>query len=102
MCIRDSSVAAGEGLAEIMKGLGASIIISGGQSMNPSVEEFVDAVNSNIAEKYIILPNNSNIVLAAAQVKKMLGDRVEIVPTVNTPQGLSVLMACLLYTSRCV
>lgn len=87
------SVAAGEGLAEIMKGLGASIIISGGQSMNPSVEEFVDAVNSNIAEKYIILPNNSNIVLAAAQVKKMLGDRVEIVPTVNTPQGLSVLMA---------
>lgn len=87
------SVAAGEGLAEIMKGLGASIIISGGQSMNPSVEEFVDAINSNIAEKYIILPNNSNIVLAAAQVKKMLGDRVEIVPTVNTPQGLSVLMA---------
>lgn len=87
------SVAAGEGLAEIMKGLGASIIISGGQSMNPSVEEFVDAINSNIAEKYIILPNNSNIVLAAAQVKKMLGARVEIVPTVNTPQGLSVLMA---------
>ena len=87
------SVAAGDGLAEIMKGLGASIIISGGQSMNPSVEEFVDAVNSNIAEQYIILPNNSNIVLAAAQVKKMLGDKVEIVPTVNTPQGLAALMA---------
>ena len=87
------SVAAGDGLAEIMKGLGTSIIISGGQSMNPSVEEFVDAVNSNIAEQYIILPNNSNIVLAAAQVKKMLGDKVEIVPTVNTPQGLAALMA---------
>ncbi|MBP2631071.1 MAG: hypothetical protein H6Q70_1699 [Firmicutes bacterium] len=87
------TVAAGDGLADIMKNLGAHITILGGQSMNPAVEEFIDAVHRDIAEKYIILPNNSNIILAAAQVKKLLGDRVEIVPTVNTPQGLAALVA---------
>lgn len=87
------TVAAGDGLADIMKNLGAHMTILGGQSMNPAVEEFIDAVHSDIAEKYIILPNNSNITLAAAQVKKLLGDRVEIVPTVNTPQGLAALVA---------
>lgn len=87
------SIAAGDGLARIMKELGAAITISGGQSMNPAVEEFIDAVHQDIAEKYIILPNNSNIVLAAAQVKKLLGDQVEIVPTMNTPQGLAALVA---------
>lgn len=87
------TVAAGDGLADIMKNLGAHMTILGGQSMNPAVEEFIDAVHRDIAEKYIILPNNSNIILAAAQVKKLLGDRVEIVPTVNTPQGLAALVA---------
>lgn len=87
------TVAAGDGLADIMKNLGAHMTIFGGQSMNPAVEEFIDAVHRDIAEKYIILPNNSNIILAAAQVKKLLGDRVEIVPTVNTPQGLAALVA---------
>lgn len=87
------AVAAGNGLADMMKSLGADIVISGGQSMNPAVEEFIDAVHQDIAEKYIVLPNNSNIILAAAQVKKLLGDRVEIVSTTNTPQGLAALVA---------
>ncbi|WP_199883813.1 DAK2 domain-containing protein [Anaerosinus massiliensis] len=87
------AVAAGDGLADMMKSLGADIVISGGQSMNPAVEEFIDAVHQDIAEKYIVLPNNSNIILAAAQVKKLLGDRVEIVSTTNTPQGLAALVA---------
>lgn len=87
------SVAAGDGLAGIMENLGAHITIAGGQSMNPAVEEFIDAVHSDVAEKYIILPNNSNIILAAVQVKKLLGDRVEVVSTVNTPQGLAALVA---------
>ena len=87
------SVAAGPGIEKMMKELGAELIIAGGQSMNPSVEEFMDAVHSDLAEKYIILPNNRNIILAAAQVKKLLGDRVEVVSTVNTPQGLAALMA---------
>jgi hypothetical protein len=87
------SVAAGEGLAQMMLDLGAAIIIHGGQSMNPPVEEFVDAVHRGNADHYIILPNNKNIILVATQVKKLLGDVVEIVPTVNVPQGLAALVA---------
>lgn len=87
------SVAAGPGLAEIMMQMGASSIIMGGQTMNPPVEDFIDAVQQGNGEKYIILPNNKNIILAAQQVKKMLGDRIEVVPTANVPQGLAALMA---------
>lgn len=87
------TVAAGEGLAAMMGQLGADIIIKGGQTMNPPVEDFVEAIHQGTAEKYIILPNNKNIILAAAQVKKLLGDKVEIVPTANVPQGLAALVA---------
>jgi len=87
------SVAAGQGLADIMKQMGAGTIIMGGQTMNPPVEEFIDAVHRGNGEKYIILPNNKNILLAVAQAKKLLGDRVEIVPTANVPQGLAALVA---------
>lgn len=87
------SVAAGPGLGEIMSQMGADIVIMGGQTMNPPVEDFIDAVHQGNAEKYIILPNNKNIILAVEQVKKLLGDRVEIVPTANVPQGLAALVA---------
>ena len=87
------SVAAGEGLIAIMRQLGANSIISGGQTLNPPVEEFITAVHNGAAEQYIILPNNKNIVLAAAQVKKLLGDQVAIVPTTNIPQGLAAILA---------
>lgn len=87
------SVASGEGIAGMMRQMGAGIIIAGGQTMNPAVEEFVAAIHSGLADRYIILPNNSNIVLAAAQVKKLVGDRAEVVPTVNIPQGLAALVA---------
>jgi DAK2 domain fusion protein YloV len=87
------SVAAGQGLADIMKQMGAGTVIMGGQTMNPPVEDFIDAVHRGNGEKYIILPNNKNILLAVAQAKKLLGNRVEIVPTTNVPQGLAALMA---------
>lgn len=87
------SVAAGQGLADIMRQMGAGTVIMGGQTMNPPVEDFIDAVHRGSGEKYIILPNNKNILLAVAQAKKLLGDRVEIVPTTNVPQGLAALMA---------
>ena len=87
------SVAPGEGIARIMRQLGAAIIIAGGQTMNPPVEDFVTAIHSGKADKYMILPNNKNIILAAQQVKKLVGDRVEFLPTVNVPQGLAALMA---------
>lgn len=87
------SVVVGDGLADIMRNLGADIIISGGQTMNPPVEDFISAVHEEAADHYIILPNNKNIILAAMQVKKLLGDRVEIVSTRSVPQGLAALMA---------
>jgi dihydroxyacetone kinase-like predicted kinase len=77
----------------MLRQLGASAIVSGGQTMNPPVEEFIAAIHSGDAERYIILPNNKNIVLAAKQVKKLLGDRVEVVPTVDVQQGLAALLA---------
>ena len=87
------AVSPGEGLSAMLRQLGASAIVSGGQTMNPPVEEFIAAIHSGDAERYIILPNNKNIVLAAKQVKKLLGDRVEVVPTVDVQQGLAALLA---------
>lgn len=87
------SVTAGQGFEKMMRDLGAKLILSGGQSMNPSVEEFMDAMHAGAAENYIILPNNRNVVLAAAQAKKLLGDRAEVVPALNMPQGIAALMA---------
>lgn len=86
------SVVAGEGLEQMMRDLGA-VIISGGQTMNPPVEEFIDAVHTAGAKEYIILPNNKNIILAAAQAKKLLGDHVKVIPTVSITQGMAALLA---------
>lgn len=87
------TVAAGEGIAKMMHELGAAEIISGGQSMNPSVEAFVNAVENGGCEAYIILPNNKNIILAAEQVRKLLGaSKISYVPTTNLAQGLAALL----------
>lgn len=87
------TVAAGDGLAEMMHKMGASEIIHGGQSMNPSVEAFVNAIENGRCEQYIILPNNKNIILAAEQVKKLLGEaNVTFIPTTNFAQGLAALL----------
>ncbi|MCE5286048.1 MAG: DAK2 domain-containing protein [Pelosinus sp.] len=87
------SVGAGAGIEEIMRSLGADVIVSGGQTMNPSVEDLVGVVHSGSADKYIIMPNNKNIILAALQARKLLPDKVEVVETANIPQGLAALMA---------
>lgn len=87
------TVAAGDGIAEMMHKLGAAEIISGGQSMNPPVEDFVSAIENGSCEQYIILPNNKNIILAAEQVKKLLGNNnVAYVPTTNLAQGMAALL----------
>lgn len=87
------AVAAGSGIATIMHQLGAGEIISGGQSMNPPVEAFIKVIENGSAEQYIILPNNKNIILAAEQVKKLLGAaQVDYVPTTNLAQGLAALL----------
>lgn len=87
------SVAPGDGLAQIMLSLGADEIVHGGQTMNPPVEEFIRMIEGGKAEQYILLPNNKNIVLAAGQVKKLLGDKVEVVSTLNIAQGMAALTA---------
>lgn len=87
-------MAAGSGIAQIMLAQGVDEIISGGQSMNPPVEEFVHAIENGAYSKYIILPNNKNIVLAAQQAQKLLGaDRVSYVPTINLAQGIAAVLA---------
>lgn len=87
------TVAAGDGLAKIMHEMGAAEVISGGQSMNPPVEAFVDAIENGSCEQYIILPNNKNIILAAEQVRKLLGaSKVSFVPSTNLAQGLAALL----------
>ena len=87
------TVAAGDGIAKIMHEYGAAEIISGGQSMNPPVEDFVNAIEAGSYEQYIILPNNKNIILAAEQARKLLGDsKVAFIPTTNLAQGLTALM----------
>ena len=89
------SVAAGDGLVNLFKDLRVDVIINGGQTMNPSTEDFVEAVKSLNVEHVIILPNNSNIILAAQQVKDIFVDRqISVIPTSTIPQGLS---ACMMF-----
>ena len=87
------AVSVGEGLSEIFKGIGADYIIEGGQTMNPSTEDMLEAIEKVHAETVYILPNNKNIILAAEQVKKLLGAaQVDYVPTTNLAQGLAALL----------
>lgn len=89
------TVAAGEGLANMFKELRADIVISGGQTMNPSTEDFVEAIKQVNAEHIFILPNNSNIVLAAQQAAAVMEDEsIHVIPSKTIPQGIS---ACILF-----
>ncbi|MBC8388541.1 MAG: DAK2 domain-containing protein [Actinobacteria bacterium] len=87
-------VANGDGLEGIFKSIGADIIISGGQSMNPSTYDIVKAINSTEAVEVIIFPNNKNIILTANQAKKIVRNKsVYIVPTKNIPAGISAILS---------
>lgn len=84
------AVSSGDGIAEIFKSLGIDVVLSGGQTMNPSTEDFVNAISSISAKHVYLLPNNSNIVLAAQQAKELLeGEReITVIPTKSIPQGI--------------
>ena len=86
------AVVSGKGWENIYTKLGCDVV-SGGQSMNPSVQELSDAMENGHYEKYIILPNNKNIILAAKQLKKWVGDKVTIVESRDPMQGLAAAMA---------
>jgi uncharacterized protein len=86
------AVVAGDGLSEVFASLGTTAIIHGGQTMNPSTKEILQAVKDVSSNKVIILPNNKNIVLTAQQVRKLTDKQIEIVPTHTIPQGVAALL----------
>src|SRR3984957_3814741 len=89
-----ASVAPGDGFRDIMSSLGADSIVSGGQTMNPSIEDLLNGVRAANAERVILLPNNGNVILTAEQVDPLAeGCEVGVVPTRNLPQGISALLA---------
>jgi DAK2 domain fusion protein YloV len=87
------TVASGAGIARIFKSLGADYIIEGGQTMNPSTEQFVNAIKDANAERVIILPNNKNIIMAARQAEGLVDIPVAVVPSKSIPQGMSAMLA---------
>lgn len=87
------AVAAGDGLADIFKAQGVDYIISGGQTMNPSTEDFVKAVEGLNARNIIILPNNKNILMAAQSAAEVIDQPAAVVETKTIPQGLTSLIA---------
>ncbi|WP_041595813.1 DAK2 domain-containing protein [Halanaerobium hydrogeniformans] len=86
------SVANGEGIVNILKELGVDIVIEGGQSMNPSTNDFVKAVEKINIDNIIILPNNKNIISAAKQVSEVSNKNIAIIETKTIPQAISALM----------
>ncbi len=82
----------GEGLANIFKDFGVDHIIEGGQTMNPSTEDFVNAIGKINARNIFIFPNNSNIIMAANQAKDISDKNIIVIPTKNTPQGFAALV----------
>ncbi len=86
-------VAPGQGLMQVFESLGASAVVSGGQTMNPSTEDLLKAVESVPSDDVIILPNNKNIVMAAEQASALSEKNVEVVRTVTVPQGITALLA---------
>jgi hypothetical protein len=86
------AVVAGEGLAQIFRSLGATDIVSGGQTNNPSTEEIFQAIERVPTDKVIVLPNNKNIVLASESAGELSSKQVSVVPTITIPQGISALL----------
>ena len=87
------AVSAGAGINEIFTGLGIDYVIEGGQTMNPSTEDILNAVNKVNADTVFILPNNKNIILAANQAQMLVKDRkVVVVPTKTVPQGITAII----------
>jgi len=87
------TVATGDGFFELLNSLGNIIIVPGGQTMNPSVHELWQAVESAPSDNIILLPNNKNIVSAASQVQSLTSKKVMVIPTRNIPQGIAAFLA---------
>ena len=87
------TIASGEGFFNIFKSLGNVIIVPGGQTMNPSVHQLYEAVESAPSDNVILLPNNKNIILSASQVVSLTTKNLKVIPTKTIPQGIAALLA---------
>ena len=87
------SVCAGDGLADVFCNLGVDGIISGGQTMNPSTQDILEAVNKVPAETVFVLPNNKNIIMAAQQVDALTPKHVVVIPSKTVPQGITAMLS---------
>ena len=93
------AVSAGEGINQMFKDLRVNEVVSGGQTMNPSTEDFIHAIERVNAKNVFILPNNSNIVMAATQASEVVeGVNCKVIPTKTIPQGL---VACMMFNPEC-
>jgi len=87
------AVAPGSGIAEVFASLGVAAIVEGGQTMNPSTQDMLNAIEALPTDRVIILPNNKNIVLAAQQASGLTAKSLAVVPTTSVPQGIAALLA---------
>jgi len=87
------TVATGDGFFELLNSLGNIIIVPGGQTMNPSVRELLQAVESAPSDNIILLPNNKNIMSAASQVQSLTSKKMKVIPTRSIPQGIAAFLA---------
>lgn len=87
------AVAAGEGMMELFKSIGVDEVLSGGQTMNPSTEDFIKLIEKVSAENIIILPNNKNIIMAAEQAAEVTDKPTVVIPTSTIPQGIASMLA---------
>lgn len=86
------SVAAGQGIMDLFTGMGVDYVLSGGQTMNPSTEDFINAMQEINADQFILLPNNKNIIMAAEQAAQVSEKPTVVIPTTTIPQGISSLL----------
>lgn len=86
------TVSMGDGMKKLFESLGATVVIQGGQTMNPSTQDLSEAVKEAHAERVFILPNNKNIVMAAEQAAEMADSEVAVIPTKTIPQGMSAML----------
>ena len=87
------TVAAGDGLKDVFASLGATAVITGGQTMNPSIKDILQAVEAAPSDKIILLPNNKNIILTAEQVQSLTQKQVKVIPSKTIPQGVVALLS---------
>ena len=87
------SVSVGEGISDVFKNLGVDQVVSGGQTMNPSTQDILEAVNKVPAETVFIFPNNKNIIMAAQQVEGLTPKQVVVIPSKTVPQGITAMLS---------